>query len=81
MAEINPIELIAECIEKCKATTDRDRIAHYLSEALGFLQIDDTEAGAFELVGGAIGDAVEEDPEGCSALAAVWGELQQQRAP
>ncbi len=28
MPEINPIEVIAECIEKCKATTDRDLIAH-----------------------------------------------------
>ncbi len=32
--------MIAECIQKCKETTDQEKIAHYLSEALGLLQID-----------------------------------------
>jgi hypothetical protein len=63
MPEINPIEVIAECIDKCKATTDRDQIAHYISEALGFMQVDEEpENDAFALLGGAIDDAARQDP-------------------
>ena len=43
MPEINPLDLIAECIEKCKGTTDREQIAHHISEALGLLQIENPE--------------------------------------
>jgi hypothetical protein len=38
MVEMNPLEVIEECIEKAKATTDRDLIAHILAETLGVLQ-------------------------------------------
>lgn len=80
MPEINPIDVIAECIEKCKATTDRDLIAHYVSEALGFLQVDEEpENDAFALLGGAIEDAAREDPQRCAALLEVWTDLEQQR--
>jgi hypothetical protein len=78
--EINPIEVIAECIEKSKATTDRDQIAHYISEALGFIQVDEEpESDAFALLGGAIEDAAQEDPVHCAALLEVWTDLEQQR--
>jgi hypothetical protein len=80
MPEMNPIEVIAECIEKCKATTDCDVIAHCVSEALGFLQVDEEpENEAFALLGGAIADAAEEDPVRCAALLEVWTDLEQQR--
>jgi hypothetical protein len=79
MSEMNPIEVVAECIEKCKATTDRDMIAHCVSEALGFLQVDEEpESDAFALLGGAIADAAQEDPVRCAALLEVWTELEQQ---
>ena len=82
MPEINPIEVIRECIEKCKATTDRDVIAHCVSEALGFLQVDEEpENEAFALLGGAIADAAQEDPVSCAALLEVWTDLEQQRQP
>jgi hypothetical protein len=78
--EINPIEVIAECIEKCKATSDRDLIAHYISEALGFLQVDEApESDAFALLGGAIEDAAQKDPQRCAALREVWTDLERQR--
>jgi len=80
MPEINPIEVIAECIEKCKATTERDLIAHYISEALGFMQADEEpEDDAFTLLGGAIGEAAQQEPERCAALFEVWSELEEQR--
>ena len=80
MPEMNPIEVIAECIEKCKATTDRDVIAHCISEALGFLQVDEEpENDAFALLRGAIEDAAQEDPVRCAALVEVWTNLEQQR--
>ena len=82
MPEINPIEVITECIDKCKATTDRDLIAHCISEALGFLQVDEVpESDAFALLGGAIEDAAQEDPVRCVPLLEVWNELGQQRQP
>ena len=80
MPEMNPIEVMAECIEKCKATTDRDVIAYCVSEALGFLQVDEEpENEAFALLGGAIADAAQEDPVRCAALLEVWTDLEQQR--
>jgi hypothetical protein len=80
MPEMNPIGVIAECIEKCKATTDRDQIAHYVSEALGFMQVDEEpENDAFALLGGAIDDAARQDPMRCAALLEVWTDLEQQR--
>jgi hypothetical protein len=80
MSEINPIELITECLEKCKATTDRDQIARYISEALGFMQVDEEpENDAFALLGGAIADATRQDPVRCAALLEVWTDLEQQR--
>jgi hypothetical protein len=80
MPEINPIEVVVECIERCKATTDRDRIAHYVSEALGFMQIgEEPENDAFRLLGGAVDAAVQQDPVRCAALLEVWTDLEQQR--
>ena len=43
MPEINPLAVIAECIEKAKAITDQELINDYIAEALGVLQIDNTE--------------------------------------
>ena len=37
MPEINPIEVVATCIEKSKATTNREQVAHYISEVTGLL--------------------------------------------
>ena len=80
MPEINPIEVIADCVEKSKLTTDRDVIAHYISEALGFLQVDEEpENEAFAMLGGAIEDAAQKDPVRCAALLEVWTDLEQQR--
>ena len=39
MPEVNPTAVIAECIEKSKATADQELIADYITEALGVLQI------------------------------------------
>ena len=47
MPEINPLAVIAECIEKAKATADQELINDYIAEALGVLQIDNTEDDAF----------------------------------
>jgi hypothetical protein len=80
MPEINPIEVVAECIEKCKAATDHEQIAHYISESLGLLQVDEeSENDAFALLRGAIVDAAQEDPGRCAALLEVWTRLEQQR--
>jgi hypothetical protein len=55
-------------------------IAHCVSEALGFLQVDEEpESDAFALLGGAIADAAQEDPVRCAALLEVWTDLEQQR--
>jgi hypothetical protein len=79
MPEINPIEVIASCIEQSRATTDRDQIAHYIAEALGFLQADEEpEEDAFALLGGAIEEVAAEDPR-CAPLLEVWTDLEQQR--
>ena len=80
MPEPSPIEVIAECIEKCKATADREKIAHYISEALGFLQVDEEpENDAFAMLRGAIADAAKAAPKRCEALLEVWTELEQER--
>jgi hypothetical protein len=79
MPEINPTEVIAECIEKVKATDDQELIADYISEALGLLQMDTTEEDAFAMLGGAIDDAVADDPAHTAALLEVWSELEEQR--
>ena len=57
MPEINPLAVIAECIEKAKATADLELISDYITEALGILQIDNTEDDAFHMLGSAIVDA------------------------
>ena len=79
MPEPNPMAVIADCIEKSKATTDQDLISDYISEALGVLQIDNTEDDAFNMLGGAIGDAAAEDEAHTAALFEVWSELEEQR--
>ncbi len=48
MPEINPLAVIAECIEKAKATTDQELISDYIAEALEVLQIDNPEDDAFK---------------------------------
>ena len=79
MAEINPLDVIAECIDKCKSTTDREQISHYIAETLGFLQIDNPEEDAFNMLGNAILEAAKTDPERCSVVLEVWSELQKPR--
>jgi hypothetical protein len=61
MADPNPMAVIADCIEKSKATTDQELIGDYIAEALGVLQIDNTEDDAFNMLGSAIVDAVADD--------------------
>ena len=79
MAEPNPIAVIAECIEKSKATSDQELIGDYISEALGVLQIDNSEDDAFNMLGGAIVDAVADDEAHTASLLEVWTELEEQR--
>jgi hypothetical protein len=79
MAEVNPIVVIAECIEKAKGTTDQELIVDYITEALGALQIDNTEDDAFHMLGSAIIDAVADDEEHTAGLFEVWSELEEQR--
>ncbi len=79
MPEANPTVVIAECIEKSKATDNQDLIADYVAEALGILQIDNTEEDAFAMLGSAIIDAVADDEAHTAALFEVWSELDEQR--
>ena len=79
MPEIDPTAVIADCIEKSKATADPELIADYVSEALGILQIDNSEEDAFHMLGGAIAKAVADDPPHTAALLDVWSELEEQR--
>jgi hypothetical protein len=79
MPEINPTAVIAECIEKCKATDDQDVIADFVTEALGILQIDNTEEDAFHMLGGAIAEAAADDEVHTAGLLEVWSELEEQR--
>jgi hypothetical protein len=79
MPEPNPMAVIADCIEKSRATTDPDLISDYIAEALGVLQIDTTEEDAFTMLGSAIADAVAEDAAHTAALSEVWSELEEQR--
>ena len=80
MAEPNPMAVIADCIEKSKATTDQELISDYIfSEALGVLQSDNTEEDAFNMLGSAIVDGVADDEAHTAALFEVWSELEEQR--
>jgi hypothetical protein len=79
MSEPNSMAVIARCIEKCKATTDQELIEDYITEALGVLQIDNTEDDAFNMLGGAIVDAVADDEAHTANLFEVWTELEEQR--
>lgn len=79
MAEMNPLEVIEECMEKAKAMTDRDQIAHILSETLGILQIDNTEDDAFHMLSTAIADTVNRDKAHGAHLFEVWTQLEKQR--
>jgi hypothetical protein len=78
MPEINPTAVIAECIEKSKATSDEELIGDYITEALGVLQIDNTEEDAFHMLGSAVVDAVADDEAHTAALFEVWTELEEQ---
>ena len=79
MSEPNPMAVIARCIEKSKATTDQELIGDYIAEALGVLQIDNTEGDAFNMLGSAIVDAVADDEAHTASLFEVWTELEEQR--
>jgi hypothetical protein len=79
MPDPNPTTVIAECIEKSKATDDQELISEYIAEALGTLQLDNTEDDAFHMLGSAIVDAVADDPAHTSGLFEVWTELAEQR--
>jgi len=79
MAEMNPLEVIEECIEKAKATTDRDLVAHILAETLAALEIDNTEDDAVNMLGAAVAETARKDPGRSALLFAVWTELEQQR--
>jgi hypothetical protein len=71
--------VVADCIEKSKATADQELIDDYIAEALGVLQTDNTEDDAFNMLGSAIIDAVADDPGHTEALFEVWSELEEQR--
>jgi hypothetical protein len=71
--------VIADCIEKSKATADPELIADYVTEALGLLQIEETEDDAFAMLGSAIAEAAADDPARAAALLEVWSELEEQR--
>ena len=79
MPEPNPMAVIADCIEKSKATIDRELISDYIAETLGVLQIDNTEEDAFNMLGGAIADAVAGDAAHTAVLFDVWSGLEEQR--
>jgi hypothetical protein len=79
MADPNPMAVIADCIEKSKATTDQELVSEYIAEALGVLQAESTEDDAFNLLGSAIIDAVADDEAHTAALFEVWSELEEQR--
>jgi hypothetical protein len=79
MPEVNPTAVIADCIEKSKATADPELIGDYLAEALGMLQMDNSEEDAFRLLGSAIADAAADDATNTAALLEVWSELEEQR--
>jgi hypothetical protein len=75
MADPNPTTVIADCIEKSKATTDQELIGDCIAEARG----DNTEEDAFNMLGSAIVDAVADDPAHTEVLLEVWSELEEQR--
>ena len=50
-----------------------------IADALGELQIDNTEDDAFHMLGSAIVDAVADDQAHTAALFEVWSVLQEQR--
>ena len=79
MPEPNPMSVIADCIEKSRATTDQELVGDYIAEALGVLQIDNTEDDAFAMLGSAIADAVADDEAHTAAMFEVWSELEEQR--
>ena len=79
MPEPNPTEIVTNCIERSKATADPDLIVDYISEALGLLQMEVTEEDAFAMLGGAIDEAVAEDPARTVALFDVWSDFAEQR--
>ena len=79
MPDPNPTTVIADCIEKSKATVDPELIADYVTEALGLLQIEESEDDAFVMLGGAIAEAAADDPARTVGLLEVWSELEEQR--
>jgi hypothetical protein len=79
MPEPNPMAVIADCIEKSKATAEQELISDYIAEALADLQIDNTEDDAFHMLSSAIVDAVADDQVHTAALFEVWSDLQEQR--
>ena len=81
MAEINPLALIARCIEKCTATVDQQQIARYLADTLAELQVDNTEVDAFHMLGSAIVDTASKRKDQSAAMLQVWLQLEARRSP
>jgi nitroreductase len=79
MPEINPLEVIEECVRECLRTTDRERLAHILSETLSNLQIENSEDDAFHMLSTAIGDTVNKDRKRGAHLLEVWQQVEKQR--
>ncbi len=79
MSDPNPMTVIDDCIERSKATSDQELIGDYIAEALGVLQINNTEEDAFNMLGSAIVDAVADDEAHTAALSEVWSDIDEQR--
>jgi hypothetical protein len=79
MAEPNPTMMIADCIEKSKATTDQELIGEYIAETLGVLQPTTPRKTPSTCSGALFVDAVADDPARTEALFEVWSELEEQR--
>ena len=79
MPEINPLEVIEECVRQCLRTTNREKLAHILAETLSNLQIENSEDDAFHMLSTAIGDTVEKDRKQGAHLFEVWQQLEKQR--
>jgi hypothetical protein len=79
MAELNPFDVIAEGINRAKATADRETVGHILAETLAALQIDNDEVDALSMLNEAIGEAASQDAAGCTLVLDVWSELQAPR--
>ena len=76
---MNPLEVIAQGLEQASASADREAVGHILAETLAALQIDNTEADAFSMLGEAIIASTAADPAGNALLLEVWRALEDSR--